>query len=171
MEQDIFAFGEPSLLTAGAVGEPGQRTFYIIVGEEKDWVRIWLEKEQLRALGIAIEQVLAEQRPPGVPVAEAAELPAAPPSLPEPPIAEFHVGALSLAYDEARGLIILLIHDQEVDPQGPPTFACQATLRQAKALSRRIAAVVTAGRPVCPLCNRPIDASGHICPRSNGHDT
>jgi uncharacterized repeat protein (TIGR03847 family) len=26
-----------------------------------------------------------------------------------------------------------------------------------------------AGRPPCPLCGLPLDVSGHVCPRQNGH--
>ena len=29
--------------------------------------------------------------------------------------------------------------------------------------------VIRAGRPPCPLCGNPLDATGHICPRKNGH--
>lgn len=170
MASEVYVIDDPSILTAGDEGVPGQRTFYIIVGKDRIWVRMWLEKEQLRALGIAIEQVLTELRQYGSAIGEAEESAAETASLPEPPAAEFRVGAISLAYDQAQTLMILLIHDEETDPQGPPTFACQATVSQANALSQRIAKVVAAGRPVCPLCGRPIDASGHRCPRSNGHD-
>jgi hypothetical protein len=38
-------------------------------------------------------------------------------------------------------------------------------------LCRKIAEVIAGGRPICPLCGAPIEASGHVCPRSNGHAT
>jgi uncharacterized repeat protein (TIGR03847 family) len=28
--------------------------------------------------------------------------------------------------------------------------------------------LVAAGRPPCPLCNRPMDPEGHICIKTNG---
>ena len=31
------------------------------------------------------------------------------------------------------------------------------------------AQLVVAGRPACPICGRPMDPDGHVCPRSNGH--
>jgi len=32
----------------------------------------------------------------------------------------------------------------------------------------RAVQVINAGRPPCPLCGRPLDPQGHICPRKNG---
>ena len=29
--------------------------------------------------------------------------------------------------------------------------------------------VIAAGRPSCPLCSMPLDATGHVCPRQNGY--
>ncbi|MGZ4626089.1 MAG: DUF3090 family protein, partial [Kineosporiaceae bacterium] len=39
----------------------------------------------------------------------------------------------------------------------------------ARAFTKRAMAVVAAGRPPCPFCTNPLDPSGHICPRANGH--
>jgi len=43
------------------------------------------------------------------------------------------------------------------------------TQQQAQALTNTIAAIVPAGRPVCPLCGTPLDGSPHACVRQNGH--
>jgi uncharacterized repeat protein (TIGR03847 family) len=32
---------------------------------------------------------------------------------------------------------------------------------------RHATRVVAAGRPICPVCGRPMDPSGHFCPRNN----
>ena len=29
--------------------------------------------------------------------------------------------------------------------------------------------IIAGGRPLCPLCQLPMDASGHMCVRTNGH--
>ena len=39
----------------------------------------------------------------------------------------------------------------------------------ARAFAKRATAVVSAGRPPCPFCGGPLDASGHVCPRANGY--
>ena len=43
------------------------------------------------------------------------------------------------------------------------------TREQAAALAIRGTELVEAGRPPCPLCGNPLDPSGHVCPRTNGH--
>jgi uncharacterized repeat protein (TIGR03847 family) len=40
---------------------------------------------------------------------------------------------------------------------------------QAAALIAEIGELVASGRPTCDLCGYPLDPSGHICPKSNGH--
>jgi uncharacterized repeat protein (TIGR03847 family) len=40
--------------------------------------------------------------------------------------------------------------------------ATQSFIARAKRL-------VQAGRPPCPLCGQPLEASGHLCPRHNGY--
>ena len=54
-------FGPAARLQAQAIGDPGQRTFRILI-ESQDGraAALWLEKEQLQALGLAVEQLLAE---------------------------------------------------------------------------------------------------------------
>ena len=50
-------------MQAQAIGEPGHRTFRLMV-ESSDGraAALWVEKEQLQALGLAVEQLLAENR-------------------------------------------------------------------------------------------------------------
>jgi len=43
------------------------------------------------------------------------------------------------------------------------------TAAQARAMATRGSAAVEQGRPPCPLCGGPLDPSGHVCPRLNGH--
>jgi uncharacterized repeat protein (TIGR03847 family) len=43
------------------------------------------------------------------------------------------------------------------------------TAAQARAMATRGSAAVEGGRPPCPLCGGPLDPTGHLCPRLNGH--
>ena len=43
------------------------------------------------------------------------------------------------------------------------------TADAARTFVERAFRVIRAGRPPCPLCGNPLDATGHICPRKNGH--
>jgi uncharacterized repeat protein (TIGR03847 family) len=42
-----------------------------------------------------------------------------------------------------------------------------ATRSQVRAMAAHGAVTVAAGRPPCPLCDMPMDPSGHRCPRWN----
>jgi uncharacterized repeat protein (TIGR03847 family) len=55
------------------------------------------------------------------------------------------------------------------EPEGPDALRVRISARAAQAFAARAHRVVAAGRPPCPLCGLPLDPSGHICPRQNGH--
>src|SRR4051794_36136450 len=138
---------------------------------------LWVEKEQLQALGLAVEQVLAEFQ--GVAGRPAKQPPFE--TFPPNPTVDFKVGRLALGQDESElesgPRYVLLVYDvegsggEEEEPTQPATLACRATREQLRALSRNIAEVVAAGRPRCPLCGEPMDSTDkpHGCVRANGH--
>ncbi len=162
-------FGPAVRLEADAVGPPGQRTFRLLVTNREGAALLWLEKEELQALGMAIDQLMArlsgrtQWKIYGVPPEpfEPAESP------PSSPLVEFKVGQLSLGYEGNSKMFVLLIHDSEDDPEGPPTFTCAATDAQMRRLGRQISSVISAGRPRCPLCGDPLEPNGHSCVRAN----
>jgi uncharacterized repeat protein (TIGR03847 family) len=174
-----YVFGPATRLQAQAFGEPGHRTFRLMVeSDDGRAAALWVEKEQLQALGLAVEQLLAEfkgklsARPPRQPPVE---------TFPPNPTIDFKVGRLALGQDESElesgPRYVLLVYDlegtasDEEEPSQPATFACRATREQLRALSKNIADVVAAGRPRCPLCGAPMDSPGkpHGCVRANGH--
>jgi uncharacterized repeat protein (TIGR03847 family) len=55
------------------------------------------------------------------------------------------------------------------DPEGPDILRVRLSPLRVRAFVERAIRVVTAGRPPCPLCGRPLDPGGHICPRRNGY--
>ena len=83
-----------------------------------------------------------------------------------PPI-EFKVGRLSMGYEESDDLFVLLAHEEDADPEGPPSLRCQASRRQLRTLAQQITAICAAGRPRCPLCGVPLNGPKHPCPRLN----
>ena len=65
-----FDLREPDRFTAGAVGEPGSRVFFLQAVEGTQVVSLRLEKQQVGALGQYLQGVLSD-----LPVVTAEELP------------------------------------------------------------------------------------------------
>lgn len=175
MARDGNDFGVIDRMQASSVGLPGQRTFRLqFINEDGDSAALWIEKEQLDALGSAVEQLMAQLS--GSPLVDIVSLEGGVPSaqaegyFPESPTVEFKIGKLALGYDETRSRFTLLVHDIEADQSGPANFRCLVTREQLERLGGQIQTVIASGRPVCPLCGTPL-ATGvaHFCPPSNGH--
>jgi uncharacterized repeat protein (TIGR03847 family) len=167
MPESRHDYGPVNRIEAEAFGEPGQRTFRVFTANEIEAASLWLEKEQLRALGRAIEEQLSRLKA----LRMNTELPAPDAGLAHVGEAglDFRVGQMALGFDERQGLFLLLVYAVEDDDESRPTFSCQATPGQLRTLAERIEEVVNAGRPLCPLCGEPMDSTGHHCIRTNGH--
>lgn len=173
-----FAFEEPDRFTAGTVGEPGSRVFYLQAGQGPSVVSLRCEKQQVAALAEYLAGVLRDLPEPG-PLPTNLDLA-------EPVVAEWVVGTLGVAYDEDLDRIVLLAQElgeeEAAEGEDPPaadpldplddaaaTVRLRLTREQVAAFIARVHELVAGGRPPCPICGRPMDAAGHICPRSNGH--
>jgi len=162
-------FDDVNRAEAEAIGVPGQRRFRMIFGDQFETAVLWLEKQQLQALGLAFEQIIAQLRAAGVDAAKATAAQPGPIG-PVPPNAwELQVGRLMVGFDEDRNLVSIFIHGVESEEDDPPTFVCRLNLAQIGTLSIQIGEVVAAGRPLCPRCHQPMDPGGHVCPHDNGH--
>jgi uncharacterized repeat protein (TIGR03847 family) len=153
-------------LEAESVGVPGQRTFRLQAHSARGSARLWLEKEQLQALAVAIEEFLSElPRARGSAAQPGGSLP-----FPRTITVEFTIGRLALGYDADEDLISLIVREltEDEDQESGQALRCQASRDQMQALSRQALEVVSAGRPRCPLCNTPLNGPTHWCPRSNG---
>jgi len=177
-----------SRITTDAIGEPGQRTFYLQARGEDDLVTIHLEKEQIQLLAASILEILArvgKETGEGPGESEMGlELPIEP---------RWRAGKLSIGYEEERDLLLLEIEELVAAPQedleeeledleaaledetdpidlpDPDRVRLWATREQMLALSRQSAAVAARGRPTCQFCGNPMDPEGHWCPAMNGH--
>jgi uncharacterized repeat protein (TIGR03847 family) len=165
-------------LTTDAVGEPGQRTFYLQAASGADQVTLLVEKEQVRRLAESLQTWLPElaaDRPEDPVEAEAAETGEL--GLVGPLEPDFRVGQLTLSYDPERDRVVvvateLVAEDEDGDPvelAEPLEVRMFVTRPQLRVLARHGSQVVARGRPLCPLCGNPLDPTGHICPALNGH--
>ncbi len=53
--------------------------------------------------------------------------------------------------------------------EGPDFVRVRLTTDATAAFIERSLRVVAQGRPPCPICGRPLDPQGHLCPRKNGY--
>ena len=179
----IFSYDPPDRFVAGAVGQPGERNFYLQASAAGRVTSVALEKFQVSLLAERLDELLDEvlRRTGGrvaVPATAPAELADDAP-LDLPLMEEFRVGAIALAWDgESERVIIEAqeLSDEPIEPlteelpeDGPAILRVTITAAAARAFAKRALKLVTAGRPPCPLCGLPLDASGHVCPRQNGH--
>jgi uncharacterized repeat protein (TIGR03847 family) len=169
--------GPVDRITADAIGEPGERTFFLQARRGMDLVTIVVEKQQVQLLAASILELLAD-----VPLETGADLDDADLGLEEPVDPRWRAGRLSLGYDRDRDLFLLEVSefdpsdedDEEEDERPvldhePETVRLLATREQMLALSRHGAEVADRGRPTCQFCGNPIDPEGHACPAMNGH--
>jgi uncharacterized repeat protein (TIGR03847 family) len=147
-------------LSAEAFGERGQRTFRLLAASPEGKVSLWLEKEQVVALGTAIEELLLR-----VPAG-------ASPMVPERPgivgDLEVRVGALSIGYS-ARYEGFVLEATEFISAFDLDTIRLYATRSQLEVVRQEIEEIVAAGRHRCLLCGTPLTDGPHFCPPSNGH--
>lgn len=169
--------GPVDRITADAVGEPGERTFYIQARAGDEVVTVIVEKQQVQLLAASVLELLEEVETDEPPVDETSM------DLEEPFDPRWRAGRLSIGFDQQRDLFLLEVEEfrpdaEELEPDDPRTLLPDADAEsiriwaspaQMLALSRHGAAVAARGRPTCQFCGNPIDAEGHACPAMNGH--
>lgn len=174
MSYDVYDLNPVERITTDAIGEPGQRVFYLQARKGLDLVTLICEKEHVAALSIAIDQLLlslADDDADAVvepdPILDTGmDL-----ELPLEPI--FRVGQVNLGYDQVTERLVIIAYEllPEEDDSMPSVARFWATPAQMRAFSIHGQEVVAAGRPICAMCGEPIDPEGHFCPRKNGHRT
>ena len=170
MSEYTYDLDPVTRITAHAIGEPGRRVFYIQARRDRELVSLICEKEQVRALGLHINQLLEDlaEKNPLLSSSDDTLILASDMSLEEPLESRFRIAQMGLGYDADRDLIILVMQGTvEDEAEDPPTARFSATRQQMRALSDHAGRVVARGRKICGNCGRPIDATGHFCPQMN----
>ena len=168
MTEKIYEFEEPGLLSAIAVGVPGKRTFFLAVGEKEDWIRLWLEKEHLEALSIAVDEFFNKISQDLSRFSDEPDIKPADDDTPSGlPSGEFEIDQIGIGYDQGKVIIEFLVH--AIGPQdleGIPV-SCRINPGKLRRLGNQAREICAAGRPRCQLCGQPIDPTGHDCPMQN----
>jgi uncharacterized repeat protein (TIGR03847 family) len=167
--------GPVDRITADAIGDPGERVFYIQARAGEELVTVVVEKQQVQLLSASVLELMATLE------IETGEGPGeSEMSLEEPLEPRWRTGRLALGYDQVRELFTLEIEeyvpgsDEEEQTDAPAPAEGEvvrllASREQMFALSRHGAAVAARGRPTCQFCGNPMDPEGHACPAMNGH--
>jgi len=158
-------------LVAGAVGEPGQRTFYLQAQGSAEPITIKCEKQQVAALADHIERLISS-----VPSAATTSTSFLPMDLIAPLEPRFVLGTIGLGWDDGAERVVVMLEeiaaelDEDADPDDTPprdTLRLNLTRATAEAFCNRARELMAAGRPTCRWCGHPIDPEGHACPRMN----
>jgi uncharacterized repeat protein (TIGR03847 family) len=157
-----FDFGRVTRVTAGAIGQPGKRVFYLQVRAAGELISLAIEKDQLRALTERLAEVFSKVSAP-----PPEQLPDMRLEQPIDPI--WRVGFITLTYSQEDGAFEVSLVELVEEGTEPATGRFQASLGQMQALAAHACGVIAAGRPPCPMCGGPIDHDGGVCPRLNGH--
>jgi len=165
---ESWEFDQPGRFTVGTVGEPGRRVFYFQAFAEGTEVAVKCEKQQAVALSEHLVNLLDDL--PGDD--QAATLPAE--ALP-PTDLQWTVGSISIGVDRAESRLVVLLEELLVDDEDddealvaePARLRVHLTREQVRALASQVEALAATGRPICRLCDQPIDPDGHACPRLN----
>ena len=170
-----YPLGSLSHIEARSIGEPGHRTFHLVLESGGPSCSVWLEKEQLFQLGVYLQEVVQslsadEKEHQGEPVEPQWPGEGAP--------IEFKAGEVMMSHDPAGHAFYLLAYEREdaeredAEPEegeGLASVSFWISVAQAEVLAQEALRICAAGRLRCFLCGLPVNPEGHVCPRSNGH--
>ncbi len=169
----FYEFEEVDAFTSGAIGQPGQRVFYLQARAGDRLVTVRCEKQQVAAIADYLKRVMVDLPPP-----EDRAL-GGPGELQQPVDPIFVLGPIGLGYDRSSDRIVLQLEemlpggidpdDEDLDADDVDRGQIRVYVKrsQAAAFCDRAEQVVAAGRPNCQWCDLPIDPDGHPCPRMN----
>lgn len=154
-------------ITAGAIGKPGQRTFFVQAEKGLERVTLVCEKEQVQALADAVDEMVTnlEQefglaRHENLKVDEDAMQ-----VKEEEPL--FRIGAMGLGYDANRDKILLVAQEalaEEEEERDPREVRLFATRAQMQIVSQYAREVIGKGRNPDQVV---LQSEAHF--RRNGH--
>lgn len=177
----FIEFDDVDDFEAGAVGQPGERVFYLTARKGKERVAVRCEKQQVKAISMYLRHVLSDLPPADYePVVRPRAWSTAPDAL-------FVLGPIGLGYDRRNDRLLVQLEelvdgdtvgvpgDEDDDLSGLGEVAdperghirFYLSREQADAFCEHADVVVANGRPSCTWCGEPIDPFDHACPRMN----
>jgi uncharacterized repeat protein (TIGR03847 family) len=170
---DQFELQEVQVFAAGALGQPGQRTFFLQARGSGLVVTLKCEKQQVEGLAHYLDRLL-EDLPDPDDVVHPSLL-----ELAEPVLPSWVLGSIGVAYDNENDRVVLFFEEmvleddddadinEPFDDEEKGTLRLRLTRGQARSFCDVSTSVVSAGRPPCRFCGLPLDPRGHACFRMN----
>jgi uncharacterized repeat protein (TIGR03847 family) len=178
-----FEFDEADAFATGAIGNPGERTFYLQVRAEGRTISVKCEKAQVAQMAEYLRGMLSDlPEPRQAPSIEIARLQG-------PVEQDFILGTIGLGIDRSSMKMIVQLEEMPVidldaieealeededfvldDDDDESTASVVRVLLnpdQARAFCDMADLTVNAGRMPCKWCGAPQDPSGHACPKMN----
>ncbi len=172
MSDKNVPFHQVNFITVDAIGEPGERIFFLQAKTEDQTISLLLEKAQVETLAVALAKLLTElaSKKPNVKEVsfdfEEEKMHIQPPVDPL-----FRIGEMGMAYDEEFDQVVLVLQEVkfgDVNSENAQKLGLRCSRQQMASLSSWALEIVSRGRPLCPLCNQPMEKD-HLCPKKNGH--
>lgn len=187
---EFWDFDDAEAFATGAIGQPGERTFYLQIRADGRTVCVKCEKTQVAELSRHMRGMLSDL--PDMGSADTASA-----WLSSPVEQDFVLGSIGLGIDRAASRMVIQLEEMQIldedsldldddgnldddeiaaaleslfddDEDGSATVVrVLITAAQARAFCDVADQVVTAGREACRWCGAPKDPTGHACPRMN----
>ncbi len=167
MANPIIELDPVTHITAGAIGKPGQRTFFVQAEKGLEQITLVCEKELVQALADAIDEMVQNlEQEFGLQRHEGLQFDEDQMRVKEPAEPLFRVGAMGIGYDANRDKILLVMQEaldeeEERDPREVRIFATRAQMQVVSLYARD---VVGRGRNPDQVT---LEAEVHF--RRNGH--
>ncbi|MSO60284.1 MAG: DUF3090 family protein [Ilumatobacteraceae bacterium] len=190
----FYEFDEVEVFATGAIGAPGNRTFFMQIGVTDQLLTVKCEKLQVATIAQYLRNILSDL--PEIIVATGMG------NLVSTPIEhDFVLGTVGLGMDRPANRLILQLEempqpalsdeleddlfeemfgeldldeddededeDDDHDDHDLGRLRVFITPAQAVAFCNQVDTLVVAGREPCQWCGAPKDTSGHACPRLN----
>ncbi len=174
-----FDFENADAFATGAIGRPGNRTFYVQIRADGKVISVKCEKGQVAAMAEYLRGMLADMPDEGASVDTSSA------SLQSPVEQDFVLGSVGLGVDrpnmrmvvqleemvfvdsEEEELLEILGDDEDEDDIDTSVVRVLLTPAQARAFCDTADLFVNAGREICKWCSAPVDPAGHACPKFN----
>jgi uncharacterized repeat protein (TIGR03847 family) len=168
----FYEFDPTDIFTTGAIGQPGERVFYVQALADGQVISAKCEKQQVIALAQYLRNLLSDLPTPTATPSQQDM------TLRSPVEQDFVLGTVGLGLDRSSGKVVIQLDElQLVDEENEfleipeddeiGRMRVFLTAEQATAFCEHAEQVVQAGREQCRWCGGPIDPVGHACPRLN----